>query len=146
MIDWFLRPLASLYFFSICLLCMLTSILLCTSVLPSFSPLFHNGHFKEKTEMSIKSFLVKFDLKFWILSSLKSQVYKKCFLFIISFGFFCTFNYCTAKVSDSHRVTNVPLCVNIFAIVNTQSSVAINEPYILWFDSRCIIITGMLVK
>lgn len=43
----------------------------------------------KKIEMSITSFLVKFDLKFWILSSTKSQVYQKCSLVIVcSGGFF----------------------------------------------------------
>lgn len=61
-------------------------------------------------------------------------------------GFFCIFNYHTDKMSDSHKMTNVSLCVNIFPFANIQSSVAINEHHILWFGSRCFIITGMVVK
>lgn len=45
---------------------------------------------RKKVEMFVTSFLVRFDLKFWILGSTKFQAYQKCFLFIICFGFFCT--------------------------------------------------------
>lgn len=97
---------------------------------------------RKKVEMFVISFLVRFDLKFWILGSKKFQVFSVYNLFWVPLYL----NYCADKMSDSYRMTSVSLCVNIFSIVNIQSSVASNEPHILWFDSRSFIITGMLVK